>query len=335
MPIRQTRRRFLTTLSAVSTAGLVLAPRAPAAEEASPETTTVRLAKTDGICIAPQYVADELLRAEGFIDIRYVDVPETTTRVEAIARGALDFSANFAAPLVVAVASGEPITFLAGVHVGCFELFGNDSIRSIADLKGKSVGVPGLGSNQHVFLAAMAAHVGLDPKDIHWATSRSPKPRELFVAGKIDAFLGFPPEPQELRAQNIRHVVVNSAVDRPWSQYFCCMLAGNSEYVRKYPVATKRVVRAILKATDLCATEPAVVARRLVDNGFTDRYDDALQMLSDLPYDKWREYVAEDTVRFYALRLHEAGMIKTNPQKIISDSTDWRFLNELKRELKA
>jgi NitT/TauT family transport system substrate-binding protein len=113
------------------------------------------------------------------------------------------------------------------------------------------------------------------------------------------------------------------------------MLAGNSEYVQKYPVATKRVVRAILKATDLCATEPARVARRLVDGGFTDRYDEALQMLSDLPYDKWREYVAEDTVRFYALRLHEAGMIKADPKKIIADSTDWRFLDELKRELKT
>jgi NitT/TauT family transport system substrate-binding protein len=335
MQMTQTRRRFLTTVSLAGAAGLVRAPRVLAGEGGSLETTTVRLAKTDGICIAPQYVADELLRAEGFTDVRYVDVPETTTRVEAIVRGALDFSANFAAPLIVAVASGEPITFLAGVHVGCFELFGNESIRSIADLKGKSVGVPGLGSNQHVFLTAMAAHVGLDPTEIHWVTSRSPKPSELFVTGRIDAFLGFPPEPQELRARNIRHVVVNSAVDRPWSQYFCCMLAGNTEYVRKYPVATKRVVRAILKAADLCATEPAVVARRLVNNGFTDRYDDALQMLSDLPYDKWREYNAEDTVRFYALRLHEAGMIKSSPQKIIADSTNWRFLDELKRELKA
>jgi NitT/TauT family transport system substrate-binding protein len=227
MHLTQTRRRFLTTLSLAGAASLVRSPPTLAAEGAL-ETTTVRLAKTDGLCIAPQYVADELLRAEGFTDVRYVDVPETTTRVEAIARGALDFSANFAAPLIVAAAAGEPITFLAGVHVGCFELFGNDSIRSIADLKGKRVGVPGLGSNQHVFLTAMAAHVGLGPDDIHWVTSRSPKPRELFVAGEIDAFLGFPPEPQELRARHIRHVVVNSAVDRPWSQYFCCMLAGNS-----------------------------------------------------------------------------------------------------------
>jgi NitT/TauT family transport system substrate-binding protein len=331
----QTRRRFLTALSFAGPASLLRGPRALAAEGFL-ETTTVRLAKTASICVAPQYVADELLRAEGFTDVRYVDLLESTARGEAVARGIVDFTANFVAPLIVTAASGDPITFLAGVHVGCFELFGNESIRSIADLKGRSVGVPGLGSNPHVFLTAMAAHVGLDPnRDIHWVTSQSPKPSELFVAGKIDAFLGFPPEPQELRARNIRHVVVNSALDRPWSEYFCCMLVGNNDYVRKYPVATKRVLRAILKAADLCATEPARVARRLVDGAFTDRYDDALQMLTDLPYDKWREYDAEDTVRFYALRLYEAGMIKSDPKKIIADSTEWRFLNELKSELKA
>ena len=63
--------------------------------------------------------------------------------------------------------------------------------------------------------------------------------------------------------------------------------------------------------------------------------DYALQTLSGLPYDKWREYDAEDTIRFYALRMREAGFIKSSPQKIIADGTDWRFLNELKRELKA
>jgi NitT/TauT family transport system substrate-binding protein len=244
-------------------AGLLPAPPALPAEGAL-ETTSVRLSKTPSICIAPQYIADELLRAEGFTDVRYVDLGQNTPRAQAIARGTVDFSANFVAPLIVAVSAGEPITFLAGVHVGCFELFGNDSVRSIADLKGKSVGVPGLGSNQHIFLSAMAAHVGLDPDaDIHWVTDPSIKPIDAFEQGKIDAFLGFPPEPQELRARNVKHVVVNSALDRPWSQYFCCMLAGNSDYVRKYPVATKRVLRAVLKAADLSATEPALVARRV------------------------------------------------------------------------
>jgi len=158
---------------------------------------------------------------------------------------------------------------------------------------------------------------------------------ELFAGGKIDAFLGFPPEPQELRARNIGHVIVNSAVDRPWSQYFCCMLAGNKDYVHKYPVATKRVLRAMLKATDLCVTEPKRVAQQMVDGGFTPRYDYALQTLEEVPYGKWRDYDPEDTIRFYALRLREAGMIKSSPNKIISDGTNWRFLKELRAELKA
>ena len=182
----------------------------------------------------------------------------------------------------------------------------------------------------------MAAQVGLEPaKDIDWVTSQSPRPSELFAEGKIDAFLGFPPEPQDLRARKIGHVVVNSAVDRPWSEYFCCMLMGGKDFVRRYPVATKRVMRAILKAADLCASDPAGMARQLVDKGFTPGYDYALQTLSELPYGRWREFDAEDTLRFYALRLHEAGMVKADPNRIIAEATDWRFLNELKRELKA
>lgn len=124
-------------------------------------------------------------------------------------------------------------------------------------------------------------------------------------------------------------------MDRPWSQYFCCLLAGRREFVDKHPIATKRILRAILKAADLCVTEPKRVAQQIVDVGFTARYDYALQTMTDVPYNKWREYDPEDTIRFYALRLQEAGMIRSGPQKIIADGTDWRFLNELKRELKT
>ena len=138
-----------------------------------------------------------------------------------------------------------------------------------------------------------------------------------------------------LRARQAGHVIFSGILDRPWSQYFCCMLSGYRPYVREHPVATKRVLRAILKATDFCAAEPMRVAQTLVDRGFSARYDYALQTLREVPYDKWREYDPEDSIRFYALRLHEAGMIKSSPQKIIADGTDWRFLNEIKRELKA
>jgi len=335
MLITQTRRRFLATVSMAGGAVLLRASPVQAAEGAL-ETTTVRLLHKPTICGAPQYVAEELLRAEGFTDISYTKIASSAEVNDAIIQGRADFDAHFAPQWVSAIDGGGPISVLGGVHVGCFELFGNERVRRITDLKGKLVGVTGLGSSDHMFVSVMAANIGLDPvNDIRWIASQSPTPADLFADGKIDACLGLPPVAQDLRARQVGQVVVNSAADRPWSQYFCCMVGGNSDWVQKHPVATKGVLRAILKGADLCANDPPSVARRLVDDGFTPRYDYALQTLKELPYDKWREYDHEDTLRFYALRLHEAGMIKATPQKIIADGTDWRFLNELKRELKA
>jgi NitT/TauT family transport system substrate-binding protein len=335
MHVMQSRRDFLTTLSAAGAAG-VLGRRPLLADEGPPEVTTIRLGKLASLCLAPQYAAEELLRAEGFADIHYVTAGPGISASEKIARGEVDFSLNFAAPLVIPMAAGEPITVVAGVHIGCFELFAHEPIRRITDLKGRSVGVPTLGSGPHVFVSSMLAYVGLDPqRDVRWVTTGKVRPKELFAAGEIDAFLGFPPEPQELRARKVGEVIVNSSIDRPWSQYFCCMLAGNAGFIRDHPIATKRVLRAILKVTDLCVAEPERVAQRLVDGGFTDRYDYALQTLTEVPYDRWREFDPEDTLRFYALRLHEAGMIESSPNALIAEGTDWRFLNELKRELKV
>ena len=222
---------------------------------------------------------------------------------------------------------------LAGIHVGCYELVGTDRVRRISDLKGKTVAVADPGRKG--FLASMALQVGLDPrKDITWVEKSGEEAIRLLAEGKIDAYLGFPPEPQEMRAKKIGHVVVNTATDKPWSQYFCCLAYSNREFVRRNPVATKRAIRALLKADRICATEPEMAARTIVKRGFTNSYEYALQTMKDIPYGRWREYSPEDTIRFYALRLHEAGMIKSSPQKILQGA-DWRFLNELKKELKG
>jgi NitT/TauT family transport system substrate-binding protein len=332
-----TRRDLLLAAAATTTtAGLVWSDqrRRALAQEAPPETTKVTLGRSPSLCAAPGYIVDELLADEGITQVNYVVGNYSQKGTEEIASGQIDFGTDFAGPLVLALDRGMKFAILAGVHVGCFELFAKDGINSVADLKGRSVGIPHLGSGNQVFLSAMAALVGLDPtKDIKWVPSVDPKPSDLFLDGKVDAFLSFPPEPQRLRAQGVSHVIVNSAQDRPWSQYFCCMLAANPEFVRTKPIATKRVVRAILRATDLCVSAPTKVARRIVDRGFTPNYDYAVQTFSDVPYGKWRDYDPEDTLRFYALRLREAGMIKSSPDRIIEEGADWRFLREVRRDL--
>jgi NitT/TauT family transport system substrate-binding protein len=288
------------------------------------------------ICVAPQYVAEELLRSEGFTDIRYIPMQGPKQIEPALASGTIDIAMHFAAPNVIRIAAGDQISILAGGHIGCFELFGAGQVRSIRDLTGKTVGVTELGSPAHVFLSSMAAYVGLSPtQDIKWITLPGDESMLRLQAGTIDAFLGFPPEPQNLRARHIGYSVVNSAVDKPWSQYFCCMVTGNKAFVQKNPVATKRALRAILRAADLCAEQPEPAARSLVEKGYTPEYDYALSLMKELPYGRWRELDPEDTVRFYSLRLQEIGMIRSTPDQIIKNGTDWRFLNELKRELKA
>jgi NitT/TauT family transport system substrate-binding protein len=333
---RFSRRRFLGGVTLAGTIGLLgLRPRSVAAE-APPETTRIRLVQIPSICQAPSYVAEELLRSEGFTEVHYLKKAGTADIETALASGEADLNGHFAAPLLLRLEAGDPIVILGGLHIGCFELFGTNEVRSIRDLKGKTVAVPALDSSRYVFLASIVAYVGLDPrKDINFVTHPGPESIQLLSEGKIDAYLGFPPEPQEMRDKQIGQVVVNSTMDRPWSQYFCCMLAGNQEFVRKHPIATKRALRAILKAADVCGTAPEQAAQLIVDKGFTPRYDYALQAIKELLYGQWREYSAEDTMRFYALRLNEVGMLKSSPQKLMAQGTDWRFFNELKKELKG
>jgi NitT/TauT family transport system substrate-binding protein len=328
------RRSFLQ--GAASVVGFLAGHPHAFADEPPPETTRLRFAAIPSSCRSPEWMAEELLRAEGFSDVQYLRKSSTQGMSEALASGEANISGHFAAPVILRLEAGDPIVVLGGEHIGCFELFGNDRVRTLRDLKGKRVAIPALDPSPHAFIASIVSHVGLDPdKDIVWVRSPAGESIRRFIEGDVDAYLGFPPDPQELRARKVGRVIVNSATDRPWSQYFCCMLVGNREFVRKHPAATKRAMRAILKATAICALEPERTARAVVAKGLAKNYDYTVQAIKDLPYGRWREFDPEDTVRFYALRLREAGMIKSTPQKILAEHTDWRFFNELKKELKG
>jgi NitT/TauT family transport system substrate-binding protein len=331
-----TRREFLSKISFAGAGALLGSGADSFAAEPTPETKRIRIPKIPSTCRSPEWIAEELLRTEGFTDVQYIPVQGTQGVERSLASGEADIAGHFAAPVILRLEAGDPIVMLGGEHLGCFELLGSERIRTIRDLKGRTVAIPALDPSPYAFLASMVSYVGLNPnKDINWIKHRAGEAMQMLADGKIDAYLGFPTEPQELRAKKIGRVVVNSAVDRPWSQYFCCMLTGNREFVRKNPVATKRAMRAILKSAEICALAPEKVAKSIVSKGVAKNYDYALEAIKNLPYGRWREYDAEDTVRFWALRLHEAGMIKSSPQKVISQGTEWRFLKELKKELKT
>jgi NitT/TauT family transport system substrate-binding protein len=158
----------------------------------------------------------------GFTNIQYVEL--STNPYPGFAAGMIDISMAFVAPFILQIDAGLPLVLLGGVHAGCYELFGTERVKAIRDLKGKTVAVPELGSQHHVFVSAMASYVGIDPKrDINFVTHPVSDSMQLLTESKVDALMGFPPIPQELREKKIGRVIINSGTDRPWSQYFCCI----------------------------------------------------------------------------------------------------------------
>jgi NitT/TauT family transport system substrate-binding protein len=331
------RRNFLQQTSALGAASL-LGVASESRAEPPPETTRVKIFAAPVTCLTPQYIAQEpLLHAEGFTDVRFVRYPAETPNwpPQVLLTGEADFSFSFPPTDIVHIEKGDPVVILAGSHAGCVEVVAANTIRFTPELKGKTVAIPQLRTDEHIFISMFAAYVGLDPrKDINWVIKSHADDVRLLEEGKIDAFMAGPPATQELRAKKLGHVLVSTTTDTPWSHHTCCLVATTRDFVRKYPAATKRVLRAILKGNDLCAQAPERVAKFVADKGLGS-YEAVLKTLQELPYGKWREYNPEDALRFYALRMREVGFIKSSPQQIIAQGTDWRFLNELKKEMKA
>ena len=329
---RFSRRDFLkiTAKLGLSAAGMTLleacgvSPTPTNAEANELETRTIRIGYYPVICLAPLIMAEDLLKAEGFTNVQFVD-PNTT----------FDFCMQFSGPSLVTNA-GNGTTMLAGVDTGCWEVFGNDKVTKITDLKGKSIVVSSLGQIEHIYFSLVLAYVGLDPnKDVNFVIQPdSAEAAKQFADGKVDAIFAWPPFSQEMHARQIGHTVVDSMVDMPWSQYFCSMLTSFGGFAQKYPVATKRVVRAVLKAADICDREKERTAQAMVDIGITPNYDWALEAIQMIPFNHWRDYDPEDTLRFYALRLRDVGLIKGNVNESIQQAADWHFLNEVKAEWK-
>ena len=333
------RREFLSR-TLLTGAGLYLglgSDLALAAAEPPPETTRIRLQKSWSPCWVPQLVAEELLREEGFTDIQYIEHDNYGDGDKLMAEGKMDMTMDFTARIIRDIVPGSPVVFISGFHVGCYSLIGSDRISTVRDLKGKKVWAwTSMRSAPAIFFKTLVAYVGLDPdKDIEYVLVPNDEALELFKSGKIDAFMSVPPGPQQLREQGIGRVLVDSNVDRPWSQYFCCLMIGTRQFITKYPIATKRALRALMKANDLVASNPAMAAKLIIEKKIRPPALEKplAQAFSEIPYDKWRHYNPEDTIRFYSLRLNELGFTKYSPSEIIAKNTDWSHLSSLKNEM--
>jgi len=335
-----TRRDVLRGLSVFGGAGLLGLGAGHAAAEPPPETRSIRLMQDPNVpilCYAPQYLAEEFLRLEGFTDISYNTWGNATTDSEVLTNDRADLSAGLGCQFVAAIDSKASLVVLSGLHAGCVEIFANDRVADLRDLAGKRIAINAINGAEHIFVSSVLSLVGYDPaRDVEWIWEPDYNNwPALFEAGKVDVVSLFPPQTYELREKGIGHVILNSTLDDPWRHFFCCMVAARREFVQNYPVATKRAVRALAKANQFCQIEQERAARLLLERGATNNIDYARKVLEEVPYGAWRNYDPRDTIRFYALRLREAGMVKHTPSEILDRGTDFRFIEEIRRELKV
>lgn len=302
--------------------------------EGPPETTTIRVPNVFPVsCPAALAVARPFLEEEGFTDIQY---PKMTVghSVDALPAGEVDFHLGYAATHLLRIDAGLPTVLLAGAHVGCWQVFVGRGIRSLRELKGKRIGVYAPRGPDGIFLAMNLGNVGIDLReDVEVVSYQPADAAALLSSGRVDALAAFPPHSQDLRARGIGTVVVNSMVDRPWSNYFCCMATVNRNWMERHPIATKRALRALLRAADVVDAQPGHAAHIMVEEGFTNDLKLAKQNLQEIPYDVWRRYDPADTVRYLALRMKEAGLVKESPETLLARGTDFTYLAELRREL--
>jgi NitT/TauT family transport system substrate-binding protein len=304
--------------------------------EPPPEVTAIRLPQSTPLCESAQFLAEKYLANEGFTDVKFVPYQAPTVPWMLVSSGEADFGVDNLS-LLLRSDAGEPVTFLGGFHTGCGAWVANDSIKTAGDFKGRTIGVGGMDplvNFDYLATQVYLGNAGLNPgRDVTFTLRPGPLAQltQPFNEGKFDGFWAGVPVLFQARAAKLGHEVSNMMMDKPWSDNYCCGVGANRNFVQKNPVATKRALRALMMASDEAEHQPETAARYIVDKGYRPNYDDVIQSFKEMGHNRWREMDHEASARFWLRSFQSAGLLKGTPEKLLSDSVNLSFLNELKK----
>jgi NitT/TauT family transport system substrate-binding protein len=334
------RRTFLAAAGATIAAACV--PSAGSTLSfGPPETTAIRIDPHEG-CESWAWVVEDLLREEGFKDIQI-------TEKFKVHNGGADIGATFGNDLATKIDAGLPFVAIAGTHTGCIQMWAQPGINTIRDLRGKRIDVYSTTAIEDMgygMWVSYLADVGLSPSDVRFSVVTDPpmvgthhepvnQALQNFLAGRSDAILAFVEQGPALRANpnNPGHLIFDMAIDKPWSQYYCCLLVATRDYATANPWATKRATRAILRGIDIVTKDRKAAVDIAVKKGFATDASQMLAAIQPLNYG-WREYDPAESLRYFALKLADAKLIKKTPAQIVAE-TDFSFFRQMQRELRA
>jgi NitT/TauT family transport system substrate-binding protein len=263
-------------------------------------------------CEAPIYTAVEkgFFKEEG-LDVTLVKCDWSNYK-DVMALGGFDITHMMVMYFLKPIEQGLDVKFTGGIHRGCLRVQApvNGKINSVDDLRGKRIGIPGMGTPPFIFAnRALTAH-GIDPsKEITWIVFPAGELGLALDKGEVDAVADSEPIGTLLEAGGKVKNIADLAKDAPYKDEYCCEVIVNGKFLAANPKAAAAATRALLKAAKWVQTNPAAAARLSVEKHYLASNPElntvAISHLSYIP----SVSLAETSVKSAAVAMKQAGML--------------------------
>ena len=222
-------------------------------------------------CEAPIFSAVEkgFFKEEG-LEVELVKC-EWANYKDVLALGGYDITHHLVMYFLKPIEQGLDVKFTAGIHKGCLRVQASTkgNIRTVQDLRGKRIGVPGMGTPPFIFANRVLGANGIDAsKDVTWRVFPAGELGLALDKGEIDAVANAEPIGSLLLADGKVRNVADQATDAPYKDEYCCGVIVNGKYLAAHPKETAAATRALLKAAKWVETNPAAAARLSVEKKY-------------------------------------------------------------------
>lgn len=274
--------------------------------------TKVRVGYIGITCEAPLFTAVEkgFFKEEG-LDVELVRC-EWATYKDALALGRYDVTHHLVMYFLKPIEQGLDVKFTGGVHRGCLRVqaAANGPIKTVQDLRGKTIAVPGMGTPPFMFASRVLAANGIDPsRDVNWRVYPAGEQGLVLERGLVDAVANSEPIGSLLLAEGKVRNIADQAKDPPYKDEYCCAVLVNGRFLQRYPAASAAATRAILKAAKWVDVNPAAAARLSVEKKYiASTVELNAYAISNLDYAPSVKG-AEDAVLSAAGEMQKGGMI--------------------------
>lgn len=283
--------------------------------DATANPNRVRIGYVGITCEAPIFTAVEkgFFKEEG-LEVELIKCDWKNYK-DVLALGGYDLTHHLVMYFLKPIEQGLDVKFTGGIHRGCLRLQvpANSLVRTVRDLKGKRIAVPGMGTPPFIFAYRVLGTQGLDAaRDVSWIVYPAAELGLALEKGEVDAIANSEPIGSMLVSQGKVRNVADQATDFPYSEEYCCAVLANGKFIARNPKATAAATRALLKAAKWVETNPAAAAKLSVEKKYlASTIDQNTFAISHLRYVPSVEG-ARTAVKLAAGEMQKAGMLRSD-----------------------